>query len=406
MPMLKYELVTLLMAAAGVALGIYFPEISLSLEFIGKIFIQLLKMLIIPLVVTSVFLAIARLKGPALKRLGLGTAIYYFFTSAMAALTGLLIANLIDFRRMNSFQFKLEHHFDPSKLASVSFGDVAASFFSGNFFNALSEGNIVQIIVFTLIVSFAALNIEASKRKALLEFSQAIQDLMAQVIAWIVKIAPLGIFSLLAAIVAKTDVAIFKGLSSLFIAITAAAVVHAAVTLPLIAKLVGRFNVLSFISQVREALMLALSTASSAATLPVSQKVLEEKAGVSKETAGFILPLGATLNMDGSALYQSLVIIFLGEYAGMDLTIYQQSLIFIFVMTSSAGTAGIPGGGLMMVGAVMQMTGIPLEMIGVYLLIDRFWDYPITMINVFGDLVGAKTLDRFHASQAPTVASQ
>lgn len=395
---IKYEIVTLLMAALGILFGMYLPEVSIHLEFIGKIFIHLLKMLIIPLVVTSVFLAIAGMKGPDLKRLGLGTAGYYLFTSAMAAITGLVIASLVEFKNTTGFEFKLEHHYDPSKLASVSFGDIATSFFSGNFFNALSEGNIVQIVVFTLIVGFAALNIEAGKRKTLIEFSRAVQDLMAQVISWIVKVAPIGIFSLLAAIVAKTDVSIFQGLGALFGAITAAALIHALITLPLIASFVGKFNPLEFVVQVKEALVLSLTTASSAATLPVSQKLLEENAGVSKETAGFILPLGATLNMDGSALYQALVVIFLGEYAGMDLTVYQQTLIFIFVMTSAAGTAGIPGGGLMMVGAVMQMTGIPLEMIGIYLLIDRFWDYPITMINVFGDLIGAKTIDRFNRS--------
>lgn len=392
----KYEIITLLMAGAGIFLGIYFPDLSLSIEFIGKIFIQLLKMLIIPLVVSSVFLAIAGLKGPDLKRLGLGTTCYYFFTSAMAAITGLVVASLVDFKNTTGFQLKLESHYDPSKLAAVSFGDIASSFFSGNFFNALSEGNIVQIVVFTLIVGLAALNIEAGKRKTLVEFSLAVQDLMTQVISWIVKIAPIGIFSLLAAIVAKTDTSLFTGLGTLFGAVTVAACIHVFITLPLIAKFVGRFPLLPFISQVKEALILALTTASSSATLPVSQKVLEENAGVSKETAGFVLPLGATLNMDGSALFQSLVVIFLGEYAGMDLTIYQQFLIFIFVMTSAAGTAGVPGGGLMMVGAVMQMTGIPLELIGIYMLIDRFWDYPITMINVLGDLIGAKTIDSFN----------
>ena len=388
---LKYELVTIVMATLGVMVGLYLPDLATSLEFLGKIFIHLLKMLIIPLVVTSVFLAIAKLKGPDLKRLGLGTTAYYFLTSAMAAITGLLVASAFQFQAADGFSFQ---HYDPSKLASVSFGDIATSFFSGNFFNALSEGNIVQIVVFTIIVSLASLKIEAGKRKTLIEFSEAIQDLMAQVIAWIVKIAPIGIFSLIAAIVVKTETKVFQGLGSLFLAISVAAVVHAFFSLPAIAFFIGRFNPLKFFIQVREALILALTTASSAATLPVSQRVLEEKADVSKETAGFILPLGATLNMDGSALYQSLVVIFLGEYSGMDLTIYQQSLIFIFVMTSAAGTAGIPGGGLMMVGAVMQMTGIPLELIGIYLLVDRFWDYPITMINVWGDLVGAKTLDR------------
>lgn len=389
---IKYEFVTLIMAGLGVLVGLYLPDLALSLEFIGKIFIHLLKMLIIPLVVTSVFLAIANLKGSALKKLGTATAGYYFLTSALAALVGISVANLFHFKAADGFSFK---HFDPSKLANVSFGDLAASFFSGNFFNALSEGNIVQIVVFTLIVGMASLRIDVQKRKTLVEFSEAVQDLMGQVIAWIVKVAPIGIFSLIAAIVVKTETDVFQGLGSLFLAITLAAFIHSLITLPALGFLIAKINPIKFLYQVKEAVLLAFTTASSAATLPISQKVLVKNAKVSSETAGFVLPLGATLNMDGSALYQALVIIFLGEYSGMDLTIYQQSLIFIFVMTSAAGTAGIPGGGLMMVGAVMQMTGIPLELIGIYLLVDRFWDYPITAINVWGDLIGAKTLDKY-----------
>jgi Na+/H+-dicarboxylate symporter len=142
-------------------------------------------------------------------------------------------------------------------------------------------------------------------------------------------------------------------------------------------------------------LIVALATASSSATLPVSTRVLENNAGVSPKTTGFVLPLGATLNMDGSALYQSLVILFLGGLAGIDFTFAQQLLVILFVLLSSAGTAGIPGGGLMMMGTVMQMVGIPLELIGIYLLVDRFWDPIITAINVMGDLFGAKVIDRF-----------
>jgi proton glutamate symport protein len=151
---------------------------------------------------------------------------------------------------------------------------------------------------------------------------------------------------------------------------------------------------------VREALLVALATASSAATLPVSARVLEEQ-GVNPKTTGFVLPLGASLNMDGSALYQVLVVLFLGRVAGVDFSITQQLLIFMFVMLSSSGTAGIPGGGLVMMGAMLQMVGIPLELIGIYLLVDRFWDPPITALNVLGDLFGTKTIDRFVRRDIP-----
>jgi Na+/H+-dicarboxylate symporter len=381
------------LAFLGVLLGLYLPRIALNLEFIGQVFILLLKMMIIPLVVTSIFLSIAKLKVSELKNLGSRTILYYLTTSIFACFTGLLIANSYSFTE--GIHLENVANYDPSKLANISFGSVITSFFSGNFFNALTEGNIVQIVVFTVLIGLASLRVKKDHRDFLITFSESIQDMMMVIIQWIVRVAPIGIFSLLAAIVAKTETKIFYGLGPLFVAITLAVLIHTLITLPAIGFFVGGFHPYKFIFKVKKALIVALTTASSSATLPISTQVLSENGDVKPKTSGFVLPLGATLNMDGSALYQAMVILFLGEFAGMSLSLTQQFLVFFFVMTSSAGTAGIPGGGLMMFGAVMEMVGIPLEYIGIYLLIDRIWDYPITMVNVYGDLIGAKTVDRF-----------
>lgn len=390
---LKYEAITFGLALLGILVGLYLPNVALNLEFVGKIFILLLKMMIIPLVVTSIFLSIAKLKVSELKNLGGRTILYYLTTSSLACLTGLMIANSYSFT--DGILLNNVSDYDPSKLANISFSSVITSFFSGNFFNALAKGNIVQIVVFTILMGLASLGIKKEQRDFLITFSNAVQEMMMVIIHWIVKIAPIGIFSLLAAIVAKTETKIFYGLGPLFLAITLAVLIHALITLPVIGFFVGGFHPFKFIFKIKKALIVALTTASSTATLPISTQVLNEEGEVKSKTSGFVLPLGSTLNMDGSALYQGMVILFLGEFAGMSLTLSQQFLIFFFVMTSSAGSAGIPGGGLMMFGAVMEMVGIPLEYIGIYLLIDRFWDYPITMVNVYGDLIGAKTIDRF-----------
>ncbi|MFT6633205.1 MAG: Na+/H+-dicarboxylate symporter [Bacteriovoracaceae bacterium] len=389
----KYEALAFGLALLGVLVGLYLPDVALNLEFVGKIFILLLKMMIIPLVVTSIFLSIAKLKVSELKSLGGRTILYYLTTSSLACFTGLMIANSYSFT--DGILLQNVSDYDPSKLANISFSSVITSFFSGNFFNALAKGNIVQIVVFTILIGLASLGIRKEQRDFLVTFSDAVQKMMMVIIHWIVKIAPIGIFSLLAAIVAKTETKIFYGLGPLFLAIAIAALIHTLITLPAIGFFIGGFNPFKFILKIKKALIVALTTASSTATLPVSTQVLSEEGEVKAKTTGFVLPLGSTLNMDGSALYQGMVILFLGEFAGMSLTLSQQFLVFFFVMTSSAGSAGIPGGGLMMFGAVMEMVGIPLEYIGVYLLIDRFWDYPITMVNVYGDLIGAKTIDRF-----------
>ena len=388
----RFDLLAFTLAVLGLLLGAYYPEIALSIQFIGDIFLLLLKMLIIPLVVTSIFLSIAKLKMSEVKSLGGVTIIYYFLTSSLACLTGLFVSNLLVHTEPISFTGE---KFDSSKLATIDFQSFITSFFSGNFFNALTEGNIVQIVVFTLLLGMASLKVSESHRSTLINICESIQEMMMIIINWVVLMAPVGVFSLLASLVAKTKPEVFLGLGPLFMAITLAVLVHACFTLPVIGYFLGKFNPFKFIFNCKKALIVALSTASSSATLAVSTQVLLENKYVKPKTAGFVLPLGATLNMDGSALYQSIVIIFIGQLAGMDITLYQEFLIFFFIMTSSAGTSGIPGGGVMMVGAVMSMVGIPLEYIGVYLLVDRFWDYPITMVNVLGDLVGARTIDRY-----------
>ena len=383
----------MLMAILGVVVGLFFPQLALSLEFIGSIFLLLLKMLIIPIVVTSLFLSIAKLNSMELKKLGKNTLIFYLLTSTLACLSGIIIANMISLPEVFDPNKLISH--DPSKLENLSFKTLVTSFFSDNFFKALSDGNIVQIIVFTLLISFAFLKIKNnSYRESLLNLFEAFHQLITIIIGWVLKFAPLGVFALLAALFAKHSVSVFTGLSPLFYAILASLLIHTLITLPGVVFLIAKINPYKFIFKCRKALIVAFTTASSTATLPISTQVLVEQNEVSQKTAGFTLPLGATLNMDGSALYQALVVLFFGQMSGMDLTLYQELLVFLFVMLSSAGTAGIPGGGLVMMTMILEMIGIPLEYVGLYILIDRIWDYPVTMVNVMGDLYGAKVIER------------
>lgn len=388
---LRLENLTFLAAIGGLALGFLAPEFSLQIGFLGDVFLTLLKMMIIPLIFVSVFLAVAKQAGQGeLSGIGLKTVSYFFSTSALACITGLLAAQLLP----KASQAVNYVGYDASKLGSITFEQVLLSFIPSNAVKALADGQIIQIVVFSILMGIACIRLESKKRELLVGIADAAHDLIMTVIQWILKIAPIGIFSLVAAVIAKTNFESLSGLGWLFAAIASAALVHVLITLPTIGYFIGRFHPYKFMFNVREALLVALATASSAATLPVSARVLEEQ-GVNPKTTGFVLPLGASLNMDGSALYQVLVVLFLGRVAGVDFTIAQQLLIFMFVMLSSSGTAGIPGGGLVMMGAMLQMVGIPLELIGIYLLVDRFWDPPITALNVLGDLFGTKTIDRF-----------
>jgi proton glutamate symport protein len=398
---MRLENLTFLAALGGLALGVWAPGFSQQIAFLGDVFLTLLKMMIIPLISVSVFLAVAKQAGQGeLSRIGLKTVSYFFGTSALACVAGLLAANLLQ----KASQAVSYVGYDASKLGSITFEQVLLSFIPANAVKALANGEIIQIVVFSLLMGVACIRLESKKREQLVDIADAVLDLIMTVIHWILMIAPIGIFSLVAAIIAKTNFESLAGLGWLFGAIAVAASVHVLITLPTIGYFVGRFHPYKFIFNVREALLVALATASSAATLPVSARVLEEQ-GVNPKTTGFVLPLGASLNMDGSALYQVLVVLFLGRVAGVDFTMSQQLLIFLFVMLSSSGTAGIPGGGLVMMGAMLQMVGIPLELIGIYLLVDRFWDPPITALNVLGDLFGTKTIDRFVRRDIPVKTS-
>ena len=390
--LLRLENVTFLGALIGLALGLWAPELSKQISFIGDIFLTVLKMMIIPLIFVSVFLAVAKQAGQGeLGSVGWKTIAYFISSSVLACITGLTVASLMLPKTTAIGEYV---KYDASKLGSISWQDVVMSFFTPNIFKSLAGGEIVQIVLFSILMGIAAISLEKSKRDLLVGVADGIHDLVMIVIKWALVIAPIGILSLVAAVIAKTDVSSLQGLGWFFAATATGVVIHTLVTLPTIGFIVGRFNPYKFIFNVREALIVALATASSSATLPVSTRVLETRENVSPKTTGFVLPIGASLNMDGSALYQALVVLFLGSIAGVDFTWTQKLLVFFFVLISSSGTAGIPGGGIVMMGTMLQMVGIPLEMIGIYLLVDRFWDPPITAVNVLGDLFGTKTIDQ------------
>lgn len=390
---LRHENLTFLGALIGLAAGWFLPSFSINVSFIGDLFILLLKMIIVPLIFVSVFLAIARQESVTdLSKLGSKTFIYFLLTSTLACMTGMATSFLLPAGIQGAIGYT---NYDSSNFESLTFTRLFLSFFSSNPFKSLAQGDIIQIVVISLLVGMASIHIEKTRRESLLNIMEAVHDVVMVLIKWIIFIAPIGVFSLVASVVAKTDKSAFAGLGWLFVAITVAMGVHSLITLPILGLSLGRFNPYRFIFNVKEALLVALATASSSATLPVSTRVLEEKENVSKKTAGFVLPLGATINMDGSSLYQTLVVLFLAGLAGIEVTFTQQLYIFFLILISSVGTAGIPGGGLLMLGAILQNVGIPLEYLGIYLLVDRVWDPPTTMINVLGDLFGAKIIHKF-----------
>ncbi len=390
--LLSVENLTLLSILLGAGAGILKPELMKELKIVGDVFLNLLKMIIVPLVFTSVFIAMLGLGDIARFRdVGLKTVAYYVTTTAFSVLAGLVLVNLL--QPGKGLDINLPS--DSVEVGRLSFEDVLWSIIPSNPVESFAEGRVLQIIFFSVLLGLATLSISKDKREHVFALFDGLNDSLINLTRWIIKLTPVGVFALVGFMVADLGLSVFLSLWKYALTVTLGLLVHAFVTLPLLGYLLGRYNPYAYFLKVREAVLLAFSTASSAATLPVSMQVAEEKAGVRKETAGFVLPLGATINMDGTALYESVAAVFIANVYGINLELYQMVMIFLTATLASIGAAAIPGAGLIMLTLVLSSVGIPLEGIALIVAVDRFLDMLRTSINVWGDLNGARIIDRF-----------
>ena len=402
----KIENQTLLAVLVALFLGVLFPHFAPYLKIIGDIFLRLLKSIAVPLVMASIFVSIVSLGSlKELKDLGLKALLYYFTTTFLAVLTGLVIVNLF----FSVGETGIEEaqsggsHFTPH---AVSLYDFFVGFFPSNIFQSLTEGKVIQIIVFTIFLALGVLAIERNLkgREAVENFFSGINDALLNVANWIIKITPLGVFAIVYYNVAVHGLGAFLELWKYALAVLVGLFWHAAVNLGLIAYLFGKVKPWEYFLKVREALLVAFSTASSSATLPVSLEVAERKAGIDKRIAGFVLPLGATVNMDGTALYEAVAAMFVASVYGIHLSLEQQIVILITATLAAIGAAGIPSAGLVTMTLVFSAVGLPLEGIALILSIDRFLDMFRTAVNVWGDLIGALVLQRLYRKKSNSTA--
>ncbi len=389
--LLNVENLTLLGIVVGVVYGSFWPEVALHTDVVGTLYLKLLKMLIIPLVVASIFIAITSLSSKEeLKSIGLKAFVYYLSTTALAVTLGLVVFNIIQPGAGEHILQTQTHNIAKKEL---SLSDFLLSFVPANIFEALSKGSILPIIFFTIFFAVGALFIQESKRQTLYSFFDAVNDAMMVLAKWVIALTPIGVFSLIGATVAKNGLAPLLQLYSYVLTVLAALAIHAVIVLPAIGYIFGRFNPYAYFLRIKEAPLIAFSTASSSATLPVSLEVAETKGGVSKKVAGFVLPLGATINMDGTALYESIAVMFIANISGVELTLAQQLTVFLTVTFASIGAAGIPGAGLIMMTMVLDSVGLPASSIALIIAVDRFLDMFRTAVNNWGDLLGARLIE-------------
>jgi Na+/H+-dicarboxylate symporter len=282
----------------------------------------------------------------------------------------------------------------------VTIGSILLNMVPANPVKAMAEMQILPLIVFSLLFG-AVLTTMGEKGKPLMDLFESLNEAMMRLTDWVIQLAPVGVFALLAAVVVETGPGIFANLGKYMATVLLGLTVHALITLPLLLKLVGGANPIRFFGRVAPALTTAFSTASSSATLPLTIDCVETKAKVPSRVASFVLPLGATINMDGTALYESVAAVFIAQVYGIDLSLGQQVLIFLTATLAAIGAAGIPSAGLVTMAIVLNAVGLPLEGIGMILAVDRILDMCRTSVNVWGDTVGCVVVARLNGEATP-----
>jgi len=384
----------LIMLFAGGIFGYYFDDATKYTNWIGDIFLRALNMIIIPLILFSITTGVASIgSGSSLGRIGLKTIGYYFSTSLVAIITGFVLVSAI--KPGIGAELGLTAPVEGIAAATDNFGETLIKIVPTNIFEALTQGQMLAIIFFAILFGFFMTRINDKPRNLLINVFNAALDVIMKITLFIIKFTPLGIFSITAKVIAQqvqmgNEISeVISRLGLYFITVLAALFFHAFVTLPLAVKLIGRANPLKHFKNMATPLLTAFSTSSSNATLPLTMEALEHNNGVSNKIASFTLPLGATINMDGTALYECVAVMFIAQAYGIELTVGQQIIVVFTALLAAIGAAGIPMAGLVMMAVVLKAVGLPLEGIGLVLAVDRILDMFRTSVNVYGDTCGA-----------------
>ncbi len=374
-----------------------------AFDFVGQLFLNALKMLIVPLIASSMIVGVSGLGGSAdLGRLGLRTIAFYTLTTSLAVLLGLVLINVVRPGVIDGkpAQELLALDADSSAVAAVvgdrGAGDVVEIFlrmFPPNIVQAATDnGQILGVIVFSLLFGFFLSRIRSDLQTTVRSFWEGVFEIMMRMTHLIMAFAPVGVFGLVAKVVMTAGLAAAKPLVIFALVVFFALSIHAFATLPLLIWLVTRRNPWRIYAAMAPAMLTAFSTASSSATLPVNMECLENRVGVSPRVTSFVLPLGATINMNGTALYECAAALFIAQAYGLGLSIATQVTVVVLALVTSIGVAGIPAASLVAIAVILGAIGLPTEAIAVLFVFDRILDMLRTSVNVFGDAVCATVI--------------
>lgn len=377
----------------AVLFGLFLPQYSDYVRWLGELFLRALKMIIVPLVFTSIVSGVTNLGNTQnLGRLGIKTITYYLSTSTLAILTGLVLVNLIKPGVGADLGFTMDV---PELTQSTgSIGDIFLRMIPSNIFEALASADMLALIFFAILFGIFITRVDEKPQQFMTDFFSAAFEVMMKLTSFIILFAPIGIFGIVTGIVAdqaadKTKlISMIQHLGVYMLTVLGGLAVHMFISLPLLLKFVGRVKPYLHFRAMSLPLITAFSTSSSSATLPFTIQAVEKECGVSNKISSFVLPLGATINMDGTALYECVAAMFIAQAYGIELGFLQQMIVVVTALLASIGAAGIPMAGLVMMSVVLTAVGLPLEGVGLILAVDRILDMCRTAVNVFSDSCG------------------
>jgi Na+/H+-dicarboxylate symporter len=397
----KYILIA---ALSGIFLGLFlkfFPDLFFNqsilelTDLVGKLFIKSLKMILVPLVFFSIVVGVSNLGGGKNSSLiWKSTFLYFMVTMSIAITLALIVMNIVQpgvGLSIESWQ-SVNNNLPATMTISEFFKQFLLSLFE-NPFHSLASGKILPLIVFSIIIG-VALNDRQGSFKAAKDVFTSLYEVMLKIVHWLMLFAPFGVFALLVNMVVSQDMDLFSQLGIFIFTVIFLILFHGVVILPTILFSLTKITPINLWREGKPAFITAFATSSSAATLPITLSVANDNFKTSKGVSNFVLPLGATMNMDGTALYEAAAALFIANLVGMDLTLAQQLILFFTAMVASIGAPGIPSAGMVTMAMVLQVLGLPLEALAILLPMDRLIDTFRTTINVEGDLVGALIVDK------------
>ena len=350
-------------------------------DAIGRIFLSLLKLLVVPLVFVSLVVGVSNLTSDkqllsiSSKAIGL-----YLFTTALAIVSALFVSSFFDMAREASLTSTSS--FEQNAIPSLK--DTFVNLFPSNPIKAMAEGNMIQIIIFAMLFGYG-LNKLSSETSKVKSFFFDLNEIILNIVNFVIWLSPLGVFCLIFSTFSSLGISIIFTLINYFLIVVFVLIFHALFSYSVLLIILAKVNPLFFFTNMREAILFAFSTSSSSATMPVTLKTVEEKLGVNKSVSSFCIPLGTTINMDGTAIMQGVATVFIAQVYQVDLSMMEYLMVIITATLASIGTAGVPGVGLIMLAMVLQQVGLPVEGIALIIGVDRLLDMLRTAVNVSGD---------------------